>query len=134
MAELPPAPKRRATVQVRRAVALLEWRGRWLLERLSGPLLDGMWEPPGVELEADEPAGAPLREKLASLGITARLADSGERVKHTITHRRIEVEVWKGVVREKPRALSGGTGEIAFVDCDAGGVAVTSLTKKAMRS
>lgn len=130
VAELPPAPKRRATVRVRRAVALVEWRGRWLVERLSGPLLDGMWEPPGVELEEEEPAGAPLREKLRALGVAgARLADTGERVKHTITHRRIEVEVWRGVVREKPRPAPART---TFVARDGSGVAITALAKKAL--
>ena len=130
VAELPPPLKRRATVGIRRAVALVEWRGRWLVERLSGALLDGLWEPPGVELEGEEPAGRALRGKLASLGITgARLADTGERVTHAITHRRIEVEVWRGVVREKPRVAV----RAALVDAGGSDRAITALAKKALR-
>lgn len=134
VAELPPPPKRRATVRLRRAVALVEWRGKWLLERLEGSLLDGLWEPPGVMLEDEEPAGAPLREKLASLGVAARLADTGERVKHAITHRRIEVEVWRGVVREMPRVTGRRDEEIAFVARDDRRLAMTALARKAMRT
>ena len=92
--ELPPVVERRATVKLRRAIALVTWRGRVLVERLSGSLLDGLWEPPGVELEDGEEAGPLLEARLRALGVRARLRDTGERVKHTITHRRIEVEVW----------------------------------------
>jgi A/G-specific adenine glycosylase len=100
IAELPPVAARRATVRIRRAVAVVTWRGSVLVERLSGPLLDGLWEPPGVELEDGEEAGPRLEARLRSLGLRVRLRDSGERVKHTITHRRIEVEVWEGEARE----------------------------------
>lgn len=130
VAELPPAPKRRATVRVRRAIALVEWKGRFLVERLEGPRLDGLWEPPGVQLEEDEPAGQRLREKIASLGAAgARLTDTGERVRHTITHHRIAVEVWRGVVREKPRPAA----HTALVDSDGRDRAITALAKKALR-
>jgi hypothetical protein len=30
--------------------------------------------------------------------VRARLTDTGARVRHTITHRRITVEVWRGVL------------------------------------
>ena len=48
--ELPPAPKRRAAEQVRRAVVMVERAGKLLMVRREGSLLDGLWEPPGVEL------------------------------------------------------------------------------------
>jgi len=132
IAELPPAPQRRATVRVRRAIALIEWRGRWLVEQLEGPLLRGMWEPPGVTLEADEPAEPRLREKLRALGVSAlRLADSGERVKHTITHRRIEVEVWRAVPRDKPREMPART---RLVASDGSGAAITALAKRTLQA
>ncbi len=130
VAELPPAPKRRATMRVRRAIVLVEWRGRFLLERLGGPLLRGMWEPPGVTLEEDEPADPKLREKLRELGVSVtRLADTGERVKHTITHRRIEVEVWKGVARwvSRTRRVSLWRGSVSKRV-----MALTALASRAM--
>ena len=127
--ELPPVAKRRATVPMRRAIAMVEWRGKWLLERREGALLDGMWEPPGVELEDGEEAGAKLEARLRALGVRVRLSDTGERVKHTITHRRIEVEVWRGRPGEAP----------ARVDClqlaqrPSPGVAMTALGRRVMK-
>jgi A/G-specific adenine glycosylase len=106
-AEFPPVAERRATVAVRRAVAIVERGGRWLLVRRSGPLLDGLWEPPGVELERDDDAGDVLEGELLRLGVRARLEDTGERVRHTITHRRITVEVWRArMIGPPPRTNS----------------------------
>jgi A/G-specific adenine glycosylase len=139
--ELPPMAPRRATVRVRRAIALVESRGRWLVERLSGGLLEGMWEPPGVELSGDESAAAALSAKLRGLGILAPITDSGRRVKHTITHRRIEVELWRaGAVRDaKPARRVRGTGREPGGDSRAAWVAgydrayaLTSLARKAL--
>lgn len=96
--KFPPAAARRAVVRVRRAVALVESGGRWLVEQRDGDLLAGLWEPPGVELASGELAGPALERRLRALGVRARLSDTGERVRHTITHRRIEVELWRGRV------------------------------------
>ena len=128
VAELPPVAPRRAAVAVRRAVALLSWRGKWLVERRTGELLDGLWEPPGVELMNGGDAGSALRRRLRALGITARLEDSGERVKHVITHRRIEVEVWRGKLEVAPRRGAGLRG-VAAGTTD---VALTALAKRVM--
>jgi hypothetical protein len=83
-------------VRVRRAVALIRRGGRLLMVKRSGALLDGLWEPPGVELEADEDARAVLGAELERLGVRARLSKTREIVRHTITHRSIEVELWRG--------------------------------------
>jgi hypothetical protein len=46
-----------------------------------------------------------LARSLAGLGIRARLADSGVRLKHAITHRSITVEVWRAeTMASAPRA------------------------------
>lgn len=121
----PPVPPRRAAVTVRRAVALLERDGRMLVVRRRGPLLDGMWEPPGVELGLGTDAGPALRRALARLGVRARLEASGERVKHVITHRAIEVEVW----RASPRKVPSGPG-MRPVDPSRPAVPLTSLARK----
>ena len=101
---LPPVVGARAVVRVRRAVARVTHRGRVLVVRREGALLDGMWEPPGVELARGEDAAAALARALASLGLRAALRDSGEEVRHTITHRDISVRVWCAeVARGAPR-------------------------------
>ncbi len=103
VAEFPPAAARRTSERVRRAVALVSRRGKWLVVRRAGALLEGLWEPPGVELANGDAAGARLAEALGGLGVKARLADTGLRVRHTITHRRIEVEIWAGEARAATR-------------------------------
>jgi len=121
----PIATKRRATERVRRAVALIEHRGRVLLERRDGALLAGLWEPPGVELAAGADAGAALRSKLHALGVSATLADSGACVRHTITHRAITVEVWHARARAVPRR-----GALRWVERHAPTLALTALARK----
>jgi A/G-specific adenine glycosylase len=97
--EFPPPGRRRAPEPVRRAVALIERRGRVLMARREGRLLAGLWEPPGVDLaNGDAPAGA-LRRALADLGLRCRFSSTGRVVRHTITHRAISVEVWRGALR-----------------------------------
>ncbi len=97
LAEAIPAPApRRAPVRVRRAVACVRRGGRLLMVRREGALLDGLWEPPGVELGRGEDAAPALARRLAELGVRARLTRTGRQVRHTITHRDIRVEVWEG--------------------------------------
>ena len=80
------------------AYALIARRGRVLMTRREGPLLAGLWEPPGVEPGREAPAAA-LRRRLAELGLRARLAPAGASVRHTITHRIIEARgLARGVV------------------------------------
>ena len=102
---LPPVVGRRAVERVRRAVACVTTRGRLLVTRREGALLAGLWEPPGVELARGEDAASALRESLARLGVRVKLTDTGERDRHTITHRDITVEIWEGELETKaPRA------------------------------
>jgi A/G-specific adenine glycosylase len=127
--DYPVAAKRRPAIRVRRAVALIR-RGRQLLvRRLSGALLEGLWEPPGVELADGAPARRALAAHLGELGLAARLWDSGRRVRHTITHRAIEVEMWEGSARGRvPRGPA-----LRWVDPEAPAVALTALTRKLAR-
>lgn len=128
IAALPPAAARRETVRVRRAIALVSWRGRWLVERLSGGLLDGLWEPPGVELPDGLSAGPLLAARLRGFGVRTRLADSGERIRHTITHRRIEVEVWRG----EAKGTLGLTDGLRAVVEEGDELAMTALARRAL--
>jgi A/G-specific adenine glycosylase len=104
--DIPPAAPRRAGVRLRRAVARVERAGRVLLVRRSGPLLDGLWEPPGVDLADHTPAGRMLARALADLGVRGVLRRTPVRIRHTITHRTIEVAVWRCEPR-RPLPRSG---------------------------
>lgn len=123
---LPPPSPRRAAEPVRRAVAMIERGGRVLMERRSGALLDGMWEPPGVEMNGGHAAGPALRAALARLGVRARLRRTAEAVRHTITHRAIVVEVWRG----EPAATTGRSGAACWVDPAHPVVPLTALARK----
>jgi A/G-specific adenine glycosylase len=122
----PPAAARRAAVRVRRAVALFERRGRLLVARREGRLLDRLWEPPGVDLAPADPAAPALAARLEALGLRAALADTGRRVRHTITHRTIEVELWRVAAGRAPRT----SGALRWADPGSRALALTALTRR----
>jgi A/G-specific adenine glycosylase len=122
----PPPARRRATERVRRAVAWIERAGRVLVVRRRGALLAGLWEPPGVELAPGQDATRALAAVLRALGVRATLADSGERVRHAITHRAIEVELWRGA----PAARVAAGDALRWADPRSRELALTALTRK----
>ncbi len=123
----PPAAPRRGTERVRRAVAILKRGGRLLVARRAGSLLDRLWEPPGVELADGEPAAPALSDRLAALGVRARLEDTGLRVRHAITHRAIEVELWSG---GPVRGVRAGAA-LRWADPGSRELALTALARRA---
>ncbi len=126
VAEFPPVPARRAGEKVRRAVVLIERRGRMLVARREGALLAGLWEPPGVELAARGSARAALVARLGELGLRARLAPAGTAIRHAITHRDITAEAWRGeLAGPLPR-----TARLRWVDPLAPDVALTALARR----
>ena len=98
-----------------------------LVARREGALLDRLWEPPGVELSPREPAAKALEARLAALGVSATLTDTGRRVRHTITHRSIEVELWRAVPRRSPRASA----TLRWADAGKRELALTALARRA---
>lgn len=128
--DFPPAAARRAAVKVRRAVALIERGGKLLVTRRSGALLDGLWEPPGVEVPEGGDTCALLGGELARLGLHARLRPTALRVRHGITHRVIEVELWRGTLHGRPGPGRG----VRFVDTRRPAVPLTALAAKVARS
>jgi A/G-specific adenine glycosylase len=130
VADYPPTVGRRPQESIRRAVALIERGGRILMERRDGALLAGLWEPPGVELANGEPAGRALRAALARDGLRARVADARRVVRHTITHRAISVDVWRG-------RLEGATprrARLRWVDSERPRVPLTALARRLTRA
>ena len=124
--KFPPVAPRRATERVRRAVAMIERDGRVLMIRREGALLSGLWEPPGVELSPRGSARGPLVAALAAVGLQAKLEPTSRRVHHTITHRAIEVEVWKGTLQAPPPRST----RARFVDVRRPSVALTALASR----
>jgi len=98
--------------------------------RREGRMLEGLWEPPGVELSSRESARAALGVELGRLGVSARLAPTGGVVRHRITHREFTVEIWRG---ERARAVGRSAG-LRWVDPEAAGVAITALARKLGRA
>ncbi len=122
-------PLRRAGENVRQAVVLIERRGRMLVVRREGPLLAGLWEPPGVELAPRRSARRALDARLAGLGLRARLAPAGETLRYAITHRALAAEVWRGELAVPlPRSA-----RLRWVDPRKPGVALTALARKVAR-
>jgi A/G-specific adenine glycosylase len=119
VAEFPPVTPRRAALRVRRAVALISRGGRMLVTQRRGALLNGLWEPPGVELGPGEDARRALAAELARLGVHARIEPAGKTVSHAITHRAIRVEVWRGSAAKQAPGLAPAIAPITaarFVD------------------
>ncbi len=108
----PPAAARRRVERVRRAVALITRGAKLLVERREGALLAGLWEPPGADVPPGRESRAVLAAALARLGLSARLEPTGQTVRHTITHRAIEVEVWRARLLAPVRR----TARLRFVD------------------
>jgi A/G-specific adenine glycosylase len=125
---LPPVPARRAGERVRMAYALIVRRGRVLMTRREGPLLAGLWEPPGVEPGRRRPETA-LRRRLEELGLSVRLSRLEASVRHTITHRLIRADVWLGGMDGPVRRSA----RLRWVDPRAPGVALTALARKLAR-
>lgn len=127
--QYPPAARRRATETVRRAVALITRGGRVLMTRREGALLGGLWEPPGVELPDGVTPARVLRPALTRLGLAARLEPAGRSVRHTITHRAITAEVWRGTLSGTVPRRAG----LRWVDPARPGVPLTALARKLLR-
>ncbi len=123
----PRVAPRRPTERLRRAVVLLERRGRVLMTRREGALLEGLWEPPGVDLSTRATARRALSDAVRALGLCARLEPAGRVVRHTITHRSIAVEVWRGAPSGTPR------GAARFVDPHRPAVPLTALAARLAR-
>ena len=93
---IPGRGRRTVTRRVRRSALIVERRARVLLMRRdTGRLLRGLWEFPAIEAAERENGDTAARRLLAELGIPGTQLRFQERIRHTITNRRIETIVFR---------------------------------------
>ena len=126
----PPPRRTRATIEVHwLAVIIEDPDGHWLLRRVDeGPILKGLWLPPFCEIDKTRPLDEQVRE-LAILNIESPLEFS-ETIKHSITHRRIEVTPARARIRRPDRVPDGWS----WVDPAAPNLPTSSLLAKLLTS
>lgn len=129
----PAATPRRASVKVRRAVALIVRGDRVWVSRRDASINEGLWEPPTVELAAGAEAAPALRAMLRGLGMRANLAPAGAKVRHGIMQQSIEVEVWRGEVASAPGPAPRGSASGRWVSPESPSVPMTGLGRKLLR-
>jgi A/G-specific adenine glycosylase len=125
--EYPPRLAQPAPERVRRAIALIWREGRVLVRRIDASVNRGLWEPPGVELEPDDEARAPLARAVRALGVSSRLSPTGETIRHTIMQRSIAVEVWEGTTISRDEV-----GGARWITPGQSRLGITGLTRKAL--
>jgi hypothetical protein len=94
--------------------------------RRQGRLLEGLWEPPGVELNRGAPAFRILSAELRRLGLAVHLVATGQVVRHRITDSEITAELWRGKLAATPRRSA----TLRVIDPHAPSVAVTALARR----
>jgi A/G-specific adenine glycosylase len=134
--EREPAPvERRATIDVRVAVALVRRGGHVLVERPApASPLRGRWDVPAIEVPAASAAGDVLAAALAErFGIEAAfLGDAAANVSHAILHRRLRLEIYSGSLR---RGRVRGRADLRWLDPAAlDRVPVSGATRKVLRA
>ena len=101
---LPVAPKKAERPTVKEIAAVLRVHGdeRVLLARCTKDgLFGGLWEPPRVTTHDRRRAQCELA---ASFGVDVDLAPKAKRsVEHVLTHRRLLVDVYEGVIARAPK-------------------------------
>ncbi|AKT40959.1 A/G-specific adenine glycosylase [Chondromyces crocatus] len=129
--ELPVIAPKREVPSVR-MVAAVVWAGSRVLlaRREEGGLFGGLWEPPMVPSDSIDEA----RTLLADAGIPATLAlHEAGRVRHILTHRRMEVTVARAEVSEAWRCrakLASPYEKASWLDPSASEVGVSTLARK----
>lgn len=115
-------------------VAVVATRGRsrdravWLVRGEQG-LFAGLWGVPMTERNGSK-AGDP-RRALFEAGISARLAaEPTGRIEHVLTHRRLQVEVFRAIGADAEESET----RRCFAAADLGEVGVSSLTRRLLAS
>ena len=126
----PVARPRPASIRVRRRVAIVESQGRVLLFRRpeTSETLPGMWELPWIE----HGEGAGGEERFADrYGGRWQLGERLGKVKHSITHRRFEVEILAARL-ETGETVADGSEAGWYSPRDLENLPVSSMVRKAL--
>ena len=106
---LPELPRRRAAVDVARAVLVVQRGERLLLRRrLPGEVCAGLWDFPGAFTGANGDADATIEDAAALLPFAVRVGARLGAVRHAVTYRRIRAEVFAAVPIGRVRAALRG--------------------------
>jgi A/G-specific adenine glycosylase len=126
----PRARPTRAPEAVRVAAALVERRGRVLLERPgAGSPLRGVWDLPAFEVRGRASAAVTIgRGLLSRHGLAVRVGDAAARTRHAILHRRLLIETYRCRLVEVRRSKDETLRWIRPASLD--GVAVSGATRK----
>jgi len=111
------------------AVIVEDPEGRWLVRQVTeGPILRGLWLPPFAEIDT----GRPLEEQAIGLMPFGGVGpiELVTPVKHSITHRRIEVTPVRTRVEDFERAADG----FSWVDPTNPGLPTSSLLGKLLKA
>jgi len=113
--ELPDLPQRRASIAVQRAAAVVRSKGRVLVIRVPSDAArwGGFWKFPNTDVAQDEKAeDAARRAARAAGGGAAKSMIRLLTVRHSVTHHRITLDVFRCDVSRATRA--GSRSEIAW--------------------
>jgi A/G-specific adenine glycosylase len=129
-------PLRRRKPKARRvhfAAAVAVRRGRALLVRAPGTLLEGLWSFPSAEGPSAGAARARLSRAVAGLGLRLAKGAPPGQARHTIVHRRLEIRVYRAETFPAP-ARAGSAPTRWVTGAAFRGAAVPTLARKIARA
>ena len=116
--ELPRKKLRRPTPTVDRVALVVRDRDHHLLlgRRPPRELWGGLWEPPCVDLAADETPLAATKRAARELGVKPSGLVASPMFVHELTHRRYQFHAFTGRAQGTPRDRSGAYDEVRWAD------------------
>jgi A/G-specific adenine glycosylase len=107
--ELPELPRRRATIAVARAAAVVSRRDKVLVVQVPADASRwaGFWKFPNADVARnEEPVDAARRAVRDAIGVTPKHLEPALTVRHSVTHHRITLDVFRCDVRRTSRPRS----------------------------
>lgn len=137
VATLPELPKRRATVDVARAAAVVRHGDRVLAVEVprDARRWAGMWQFPNTDVATGESAeGAARRIVQQSLGLTLKKGAPLLVVRHAVTHHRITLDVFDYAVARVTKMPSAGATSVWKRPSELEGLAMPSAHRRIARA